>query len=198
MRRLLAGSLALLLLLSGCARRPERADDGARWEEDWEMLGSVMGVEAPGHELRLLDNASVLAGEDTYYATWVVGEGAPYTNADGEATELYPAQLYLLLYGCADAAQAEQTVGDWLARERGQYAVLETQEQTHNAQPYTVLVYDVVSETNPYARGASAFGVLGRYAIAAEFTCTADYEGDAAEVLSDVLDGCHYSAAADK
>lgn len=138
----------------------------------------------------------MLATDDTYYATWVIGAGEPYVNADGEETELYPAQLYLLLLGCGDSSYAASAVSEWLAREKESYQVREAVQETHNAQAYTVLYYDVSSETNPYERGASAFGVFGRYAVAAEFTCTAAYDGDEAAVLSDFLDGCHYCAAA--
>ena len=192
---LLMGAL-LCAALSGCARYPERADDGAAWERSWEMMGAAMGVEPPGGSLTLLENTVVLAADDTYYATWVSGEASPYVNADGAETELYPAQMYLLLYGCADGARAAAMVDDWLARERERYTVRDMRQETHNAQAYTVLVYDVASDGNPYERGASAFGVFGHYAVSAEYTCTAEDTSDAAAVLSGFLDGCHYSASA--
>lgn len=37
--------LLLALSLSGCARYPDRADDGTLWDKDWEMMGAAMGVE---------------------------------------------------------------------------------------------------------------------------------------------------------
>ena len=33
-------------------------------------MAKVVGIEAPGDGLTLLTNNSVLAGEDTYYASW--------------------------------------------------------------------------------------------------------------------------------
>lgn len=193
---LLAMTLLLMLSLSGCSRYPEYADDGTPWGQDWEMLGTAMGVEAPGNGLTLLENTVVLAAEDTHYATWTIGESQPYVNAAGEETELYPAQMYLLLYGCADAERAGDAVDEWIARERESYSVRETREAERNGQRYTILSYDVTSAANPYDRGASAFGVFGHYAVVVEFTGTADYDGDAEKVLSKFLDGCHYSAAA--
>ena len=37
--------LAAVLSLSGCSVYPERAADGTQWDEEWTMLGSVLGVE---------------------------------------------------------------------------------------------------------------------------------------------------------
>lgn len=196
MKKQLCLFLALGLLgLSGCSPHyPDRAADGTDWDKDWTLLGSVLGVEAPGDGLTLLDNNSILTGDDLYYAAWTVGEPTSYTNEDGKEVDLYPAQLYLLLCGCADGSYARQTMEDWLAREEETYTILETRTETHNDQEYTVLTYECGSETNPYSRGASAFAVCGNYAVSAEFTCQEGYDQPATEVLSRFLDGCHYSA----
>lgn len=196
MKKQLCLFLALGLLgLSGCSPHyPDRAADGTAWDKDWTLLGSALGVEAPGDGLTLLDNNSILTGDDLYYAAWTVGEPTSYTNEDGKEVDLYPAQLYLLLCGCADGSYARQTMEDWLAREEETYTILETRTETHNDQEYTVLIYECDSETNPYSRGASAFAVCGNYAVSAEFTCQEGYDQPATEVLSRFLDGCHYSA----
>jgi len=183
-----------LLCLCGCGGYPERAADGTDWDENWTILGTVLGVEEPGDDLALLENNSILTGDDLYYAAWVVGEPSPYTNEDGKEVDLYDAQLYLLLAGCADGAYAQQTLEDWIQREQDTYTVLETRTETRNGQEYTVLTYECGSETNPYSRGASAFAVRGNYAVSAELTCREEYTGEAPEVLGRFLDGCHYSA----
>jgi len=63
-----------------------------------------------------------------------------------------------------------------------------------NGQEYTVLAYDCGSETNPYERGVSAFGVYRSFVVVAELTCTEDYTGDEQALLAEFLNGCHYSA----
>lgn len=190
--------LILGLLVLGNAldfsQYPTAAADGAPWDKSWEMLGKAVGVEAPGHDLTFQTNNSVLAGEDTYYASWTIGEPSPYTNEDGEEVDLYPAQLYLLLYGCEDEAAAADACQSFLERERTTYAVQSEETVSHNGQDYTLLVYDCVSASNPYDRGASAFAVAGNDVFVAELTCQEGFDGDVSQILSDVLDGVHYSA----
>lgn len=190
---LIAGLLILGNLLD-FSRYPSAAADGASWDKSWEMMGKVVGIAPPGHGLTLQANNSVLAGEDTYYASWTIGEPSPYTNEDGEEVDLYPAQLYLLLCGCEDAASAENICRDFLARERQTYEVQSEETALHNGQSYQVLNYVCISDTNPYDRGCSAFAVYGAYVFVAELTCQDSFGGDAEQILSDVLDGVHYSA----
>lgn len=183
---------AVALLIPRLSRYPDAADDGTAWNRDWEMLGTVLGVEEPGDGFTLLNNDTALAGDDTYYASWVNGEATDYTNAEGKAVDLYPAQIYLLLYGCADEAAAGEAMADWMAREEETYAVRERRDQTVNGHDYRVLLYDCGSDTNPYSRGASAFGLYGKYVVIAELTCTEAYSGDEAAILTRFLGCCHY------
>lgn len=191
--RLTALLLTGLLGLSGCSSYPEQAADGTPWDPDWTMLGSVLGAEEPGNGFSLLENYSVLTGEDIYYATWVAGEPSAYTNEDGEDVDVYDAQLYLLAVGCADESYALQNQEDWIARQQETYTVTETWSETRNGQEYTLLAYECGSETNPYQRGVSAFTVYGNYAISAELACRAEFTGQEREILLQFLDGCHYS-----
>ena len=174
---------------------PERAADGAAWNEGWVTLGSVLGVEEPGNGLALVDNNSILTADDTYLASWASAQTVPYANEDGEADELPEAQLYLLAQGCKDAANAAIALDEWIARERDTYDVLETRAEVHNDQEYTILIYEVASDENPYARGATAFATRQNYALTAELTCVDGYAGDAAAMLGAFLDGFHYNAA---
>lgn len=194
---LLILSLILVGHLVDFSQYPSGAADGAAWDKTWEMMGKVVGIESPGHGLTLQTNNSVLAGEETYYASWTIGEEAPYINEDGDEVTLYPAQLYLLLYGCEDAASAQTTCEEFLARERQTYAVQSESTAAHNGQNYTVLDYACLSEANPYERGCSAFTVYGNFVFVAELTCQDRFEGDASQILADVLDGVHYSADLD-
>ena len=166
------------LLVPTFSRYPGEALDGAKWDKGWEMLGTVLGVEAPGDGLTLLNNDTALAGDDTYYASWVSGEPTNYVNADGKDVDLYPAQVYLLLYGCADEAAAKEAYAEWMAREEETYSVRERKAAAHNGVDYELLLYDVASDANPYSRGASAFALYGKYVVIAELTCTEDYSGN--------------------
>ena len=168
--------------------------DGVAWDKDWTMLGSAMGVEDPGSGFALLDNNLALAASDTYLAMWASGEPADYVNEDGEEMDLYEAQIYLLLLSCKDAQSAQAAVDDWVAQENDTYTVTETDTETHNGQPYTVLRYLTRSETNPYSRGVVCFAVFENYAVNVELSCTEEYDGDEAALMAAFLDGCHYSA----
>ena len=182
------------LLVPAFSRYPSEAVDGTKWDKSWEMLGTVLGVEEPGNGFQLLNNDTALAGDDTYYASWVAGEATDFTNAEGKDVDLYPAQIYLLLYGCADEAAAKEAYADWMAREEKTYAVRERRSATHNGQAYELLLYDVISNANPYSRGTSAFSRYGKYVVIAELTCTEAFEGDEQALLAEFLDGCHYGS----
>lgn len=195
MKRFPVCLLALCLLLSGCTKSaPDKAADGTAWDENWTTLGGVLGVEEPGHELALQDNKDALSVTDMYLASWTIGEGAPYVNEDGDEVVLYPARLDVLVYGRKDADAAQQAVADWSARQAETYDVTSSGKQTCNGQDYTVSAYTCKSETNPYSRGVSAFGVYKDYAVSAELNCLDSFTGDEAAILSDFLDGCHYAA----
>lgn len=195
MKRFTVCLLALCLLLTGCAESaPEKAADGAAWDESWTTLGGVLGVEEPGHELTLQDNKDALSIADMYLASWTIGEGAPYTNEDGDEVVLYPARLDVLVYGRKDSAAAQQAVEDWTARQAETYDVISSGKQTSNGQDYIISTYACKSETNPYSRGVSAFGVYKDYAISAELNCLDSFTEDEAAILTDFLNICHYAA----
>ena len=189
MKKLYTALLVLLLLLSlaGCYESPAAAADVTPWEESWELIGTVMGVEAPGNGLTLMDNNGALAAMDMFYATWTIGEPVTITNEDGDEAQSYDAQLYLLADGNQTPEEAGETIESWISR----YNVLDTRSATCNGQKYTLVSYSFASETNPYTRGVSAFGVYETYAIAAELVCDAEYEGDLTLILTEFLEGCH-------
>ena len=199
MRRILksAGLLALSLLLAGCSSYPEKAADGSDWNKEWTILGRVAGVETdPGHGLVLSENPVVLTGSDNFYATWAAGEARPFTNEEGKETDLYDAQVYMLVYG-NDAKKGEApeaTMEEWMDRERQSYDVWGERTLEIGGQTYQILDYQVVTESNPYSRGTSAFTVYGDYTITVEAAGTEEYEEDTAQVLADFLSACHYNA----
>ena len=184
----------LLVFLSRLGTKaPARPVRGEAWSESWEVLGSVLGVQAPEQGFSLLDNTSILTVQDTYLATWVSGEPMDYETVAGDETQIYDAQLFVLLQGCKDNENAQMAVDEWMGLATENYDVSQTASQTHNGQEYTVITYTVRSDTNPYDQGMAAYGVFENYAVSAELTCLDTYTGDIAAILSDFLDGCHYA-----
>lgn len=185
---------ALCLGLAGCAAlpTPEKAADGAAWSEEWITVGGVVGVDTPDG-MTPRENNEALTANGMHYATWSMGAGEPYTNADGEEATLYDAQLYLLLGGCKSEEEAQDTMAQWQEMAQAKYIVGETVEAAHNGQEFSLITYAFDGETNPYARGASAFGVYRNYAISVEFTYREGFDGDAEKLLAQFLDNCHYA-----
>lgn len=185
---------ALCAALTGCGQMlPETAADGSSWNEDWVTVGSVLGVDTPAG-LTPRENNEALAAKGMYYATWSIGEASDYVNEEGEEAELYDAQVYVLLAGYDAAEKAEESMEKWLAMASSQYAVTQTYSETYNGQPFTVLTYTYTSQTNPFARGASAFGVYRNYAISVEVSCQESFDGNELDVLIEFLKNCHYAA----
>lgn len=187
--------LACCLCLTSCTSPPPpaRAADGTDWSEDWVTVGGVLGVDTP-EGLDPRENNEALAANGMYYATWSAGEAVPYTNEDGDEAQLYDAQVYLLLAGYVEAEKAETNAAQWLELAQERYAVGETRSVSCNGQEFTVITYTFDSDANPYARGASAFGVYRDYALSIELSCQDSFEGDPLETLTGFLESCHYSA----
>ena len=186
---------ALCLGLTGCAAGlpPDQAADGSRWDESWTTVGNVIGVDAP-ENMALRGNNEALAVNGMYYAAWSMGESEPYTNEDGEDVELYDAQVHLLLGRYQSGKEAENTLTQWKDMASLQYVIGSAVEESHNGVDFTIITYVFESESTPYARGASAFGVYGNCAVSAELTCREYFDGDAVQLLTSFLDHCHYAA----
>lgn len=183
---------ALCLGLAGCGvAPPERAADGSNWDLDWVTLGSALGVDAPeGWTLRETDQSR--ANEGLLYAMWSMGEEESQTGEDGEDTVLYDIELQVLLIGAPSPASAANTIEEWMSLANTHLAVDSTAEQTYNGQPYTVLTYLYGDQDNPYDRGAAAYGVYHNYAINVELSCRENASEDAAALLAEFLECCHY------
>ena len=189
---LLAGFMCLGLTGCGTPLPPEKAADGSDWDKSWVTVGNLVGVDAPdGMDAR--ENNEALSAQGMYYATWSIGEGEPYTNEDGDEAQLYDAQVYLLIGGSKSGEEAEHMLAQWKSMAEAQYAVDACADETHNGQEFTIITYTFDSGINPYARGVSAYGVYRNFAISVELACREDFNGDAARLLGQFLDGCHYA-----
>ena len=174
-------------------RRPGDGGGRDRLERGLDHGRKRHRVETP-EGLTPRENSDVLSAKGMYYATWSLGEAEELPRRDGVTVQVYDAQVYLLLAGYDSTAKAEEAAAEWLGMASEQYAVETTASETHNGLEFTVVTYTYTSETNPYARGASAFGVYGNYAVSVELSCREDFDGSAPEILADFLDHCRYAA----
>ncbi len=182
----------VLACLTGCgAKMPAMAVDGTPWNKDWLTLGRILGMEEPGHGLTLRDSKSA---KNMDYAAWSIGEAQPYVNSSGDETNLYDAQLVLLLAASDSAEDAQMSVDEWLALAADSYTITDTTQQTYNGQEFTVLTYTFSSDTSSFVHGISAFTTFDTWAISAEFACQDTFNEDAREVMADFLEHCHYAA----
>ena len=193
MKKFMLVLLVLCLCLTSCGQPiPVQAADGASWDDDWVTVGGIVGVDTPaGIDHREYNDTLGVRG--MYYAAWSIGEEVPYVNADGDDAAIYDAQFYLLLAGYDSAEKAEDALAEWRAMAASEYVIEETAEGTYNGQPFTVMTYTFSSETNPYQRGASAFGVYRNYAVSVELSCMESFDGSAQAVLAGFLEHCHYA-----
>ncbi len=184
---------AILAGLTACgAKGPTVTADGAAWDDAWIMVGSKIGAEAPGAGFTLRD---VKGAKNMTFTAWSAGEAQLHTDAQGEEIDVYDAQLVVLAVE-AGAEAAQVNVDEWVSLAKETYSITGTTQQTCNGQEFTVLTYAFASDTNSYARGASAFTVYDGCAISTEFACQDSFEGDPAEILTGFLDSCHYAALA--
>ena len=108
---LLTAICVVLACLTGCGTgMPAAAVDGTPWSEEWTTLGQTLGVEEPGHGLTPQDHK---AARNMYYASWSIGEAQSYVSSSGEETNLYDAQLVLLLAASDTPEEAQESVNEW-------------------------------------------------------------------------------------
>ena len=199
LRRAAAAALGLLLCvcLAGCSESgtplPEQAADGSAWSKDWVTLGGFVGVDTP-EGLTLLENLDALGDTGMYYASWIAGEGTPYVNSEGNDTRVYDLQICFLLSGQDSEEKAAESLADWRDMAVSQYDVDESWEETYNGQNFFVMTCTYPEGTNPYERGASAFGVHGTCAAVVEISCREGYNGDLVGILTGFLNQCHWAA----
>lgn len=183
----------LVLFLTGCGARPQKAADGTAWQEDWVTIGNRIGVE-DCEPLTLLESRDTLAADGLYYAAWTDGDCTPYQNSAGDTVDLYDAQLYLLASETTSEESAQTTCDKWLAASKSNYEIESEDTVDCSGQPYTLITYRCISEDNPYDHGVSAFTVHGDLAVCVELNCLKGYFGNLKAIMTDFLNGCHYSA----
>lgn len=186
--------LAFCLILYGCGNTlPQKTEDGLSWDDGWVTVGTFLGADTPD-DLTPRENNDALAGNGMYYATWSLGDGQPYENAEGNEATVYDAQVYMLLAEGDSPDEAAAFSEEWLSMAQAQYSVHTTAQEICAGQAFTILCYGFSGAGNPYKTGVSAFGHHGNYAMSVELSCGEDFTGNARELLLDFLNHCHYAA----
>ena len=185
--------LCAAVTLTGCSLLPSLSDGDTVTDSEYVTIGRHLTVHNTDTRLTLLNNIDVLSADGLYYASWVSGEPEPHENSDGDTTDLYDAQLYLLLGEFKNPDTAQKNMEGWLAAGQTNYDITDEESVICNGQSYTVIIYNFQNEENPYSHGVSAFGVHEELAVCAELTCREDYQEDLQNMLIDFLDSCTYN-----
>lgn len=194
--RIIILGITLTLTLTGCSLLPSVTDrrSGIDTDSPYTSVGSFLTVHNTDERLTLLDNMDTLSSDGLYYASWTAGNAEPYENSDKDTIDLYDAQLYLLLGEYSSPEIAQANIDEWLKAGQNNYRVTDEETITCGEQTYTVITYDFINKENPFARGISAFGIIGSNAVCVELTCREQYDEDLKEMLITFLNGCTYSS----
>lgn len=190
--------LITIIMLTGCSvisSALNEKDTENTWEtSDYVKIGDVLTVQKSDDRLALLDNKDALSTDGLFYCTWTIGSSEPYENSEGDTVDLYDAQLYLLLGEFVSSQKAQENMNDWLASAKKNYELINEKQIICNEQTYTLITYIYVKESNPYARGASAFGVYEGSAVCIELACRDNFTDDPESILTDFLNNCAYNS----
>ncbi|MCM1539868.1 MAG: hypothetical protein NC121_01260 [Blautia sp.] len=172
---------------------PMQAEQEDTWSDSgFLQVGHHLTIQNADNRLALLDSKDVLSANGLYYAAWSMGDSVPYENSEGATVDLYDAQLYLVLGEHKNEEEARKDMIKWMDAARGNYEILAEEEIVCNGQSYSLLTYNCVSESNPYERGVSAFGVYNDTSVCVELTCREGVEEDLGNILVSFLNNCTY------
>lgn len=196
------------MILTSCASGElDRAALG--WEEDWTAVGEIAASEpVPGFEPS--ENLDAMSASGLWYATWTSGEMEVRENEEGQRSEIYDAQIYLLIQEFKSGSKALAELEVWKNRERDSYTCGDTVTGTYgqisapagnsgnaaeNGEGVSFEILPLLegAETNPYSHGAAAFGCFGNYGVCAELMCREEFAGDALEIMEGFLSGLHFN-----
>lgn len=189
MKRMTALLLLLCLLLTACApKRPEKTADGSPWQDSWETVGTLLGVE-PAEDWAVNRSEDVLAAEGTFYVVWTKGEAFTYPNADGDTVTAYDGQIHLVAIesDTEEAAAEHGAVWEQLIRER--YPEARTEEKALGGQDFCVSCYDFPAGDSQL-HGASATALRGGWALHIDVITR---EEDPMDALTAFLSRCHWA-----
>lgn len=187
----------VIVMLTGCSVISSALSE-KETENTWDTsgyvkIGDILTVQKSDSDLVLIDNKDALSSDGLFYCAWTIGGSEPYENSEGKTVDLYDAQLYLLLGEFVNLQKAQENMNDWLKTAKSNYELIKEEEITCNGQTYTLITYNFITESNPYARGASAFGIYENNAVCIELACRDNFTDDPESILTDFLNNCTYN-----
>lgn len=187
-QRLAAALAVFALILAGCGRQPKTDQLGNPWEDSWQDVGGVLGVE-PLEGLTFLEVNDSLAMSGISYASWCAGEKTVYENSQGASGDLYDIQVYLLLQNCKTAENAADTMEKWYDMEAEHYSM--TQMDAHAGFQCWSLV---PSDESPYGMGHIALLTFDRYSLSVELMVREGFtpETPSETIFTDLLSAIHF------
>jgi hypothetical protein len=180
--------LVLSLLMAGCSSEANQTN----WDESWTVIAPFLAAE-PMEGFAFGESDDIFGISGVYYAAWTNGEARSFTNAEGEDTVIFDAQIYAVAQECRTEEEAQQNITAWKAREKQNYQISEELGITLNNRSYTMLTMASGNEGNPYGSGAAAFTVSGTNAICVELVCSDGFVENPRAVLEVFLNGLHFS-----
>lgn len=194
LRRIIALTLILALLLSGCMgqgfiKHPDTMADGTAWDDTWTNMGGRLGVEQPEGDFQLLTTNGTLEGLDIQYATWVCGQE---TQIDKD-TYVYDGQIYLMTEICDDAEQAAATLQEWYSRIGADLEITSRETVTVDGAAYELLCYDCLAADSHFARGVTALWTYGDLMLVVDIACVEGLELDLTGIMERFISGIHYA-----
>lgn len=184
--------LCIAALVIACSLLASGPDSNTAADSEYVTVGSDLTVHNTDSRLTLFSNMETLSANGLYYASWTAGGSEPYVNIDGDTVDLYDAQLHLLLGEFKSSDTAQENLDAWYDIGSTNYDITDKKTVTCNGQPYTMVIYNLLNEEDPYARGVSAFGVNNTTAVCAELTCRENYHEDLEEMLTEFLNNFDY------
>lgn len=189
-KQLLCLILIPVMLLCGCGKEQELPAD---WSPQWTVVSPLLAVEPlDGFTLNESNDALYLSG--IYYATWVTGPARTHINQEGEASQAFDAQIYVVVQECRTDSAAETAISQWIAREQTYFTTGSQHSAAWAGQEYTVLPLTGAGEAAPYSHGAAAFAQRDRWAICVEALAAEDHPADMEAILEAFLKGFRFSA----
>lgn len=180
----------VVLLLCGCAPKlADHTDTGDRWNPDWTIIGTEVGVADPGSGLTLYEYNDVQGLDGIYYAAFTYGKPRSITNDSGKEAELFPAQLYLLTQECLELADAEQAIAQWKAVGETGYTLIPA-EPTGDFQVYLL----EPKGESPFVSGILALGIHNQVAVSVELMCADKIFDNERDALEGFLAGLRFRA----
>ncbi|MDE7185717.1 MAG: hypothetical protein K2O40_14940 [Lachnospiraceae bacterium] len=182
----------LFMTVTGCSHTSPALEKEPIENTAFLAVGRHLEINNTNDSLILYDYKEALAGDGLYYASWRIGDAVPYENSEGDTVDLYDAQLYLLLGEFTSSINAQSSMDEWLEKAESNYEISAEEEIVCNEQAYRMITYTFPNETNPYARGVSAFGVYENSVVCIELTCQKDFAGDLKAIITGFLENCTY------